>query len=398
MAAAFALVALGRAGWVPARLVGDGRVRRRLPRRHARTARRPDRRGAAAARRRDRARRAARAGARSCTRAGSAPTRSPCSSAPPARCSRMTGSSGRTSPSDSPRSSSGSPERADSGGTEREVTVLFADLEGFTTYAETRPPAEAIAMLNEYWAETVPALLAEGARSSGSRATPSWSSSTRSATSRTVPYARSAPPGDARLVRAGRAEHPGWPGSVPDSPPDRPSSGTSERPSDELRGDRRHDEPRGAPAGARPAGRGRRRRVDRGALPGRTASRRWARSPSRAGETRRDLRRWYVRFPADSRPRRNHGVRLTDLARPRRLPLRHPGRQAHLRRPVPERQPEVPGRRARARARRPDRAHARPRRPRRRHGRARTSGSAARWSRWSSCATGSSDAGPAART
>ena len=55
------------------------------------------------------------------------------------------------------------PELAELGGTEREVTVLFADLQGFTTFAETRPPGEAIGMLNAYWAATVPELLAAGA-------------------------------------------------------------------------------------------------------------------------------------------------------------------------------------------------------------------------------------------
>lgn len=55
------------------------------------------------------------------------------------------------------------PELAGLGGTEREVTVLFADLEGFTSFAERYPPAEAIEMLNAYWAAGVPELLAEGA-------------------------------------------------------------------------------------------------------------------------------------------------------------------------------------------------------------------------------------------
>ena len=45
------------------------------------------------------------------------------------------------------------------GGEEREVSVLFADLEGFTRYAETRPPTEVIAMLNEYWGSAVPIVL-----------------------------------------------------------------------------------------------------------------------------------------------------------------------------------------------------------------------------------------------
>jgi class 3 adenylate cyclase len=55
------------------------------------------------------------------------------------------------------------PELAALGGTEREVTVLFADLEGFTTFSESCTPAESIAMLNAYWAASVPGLLAEGA-------------------------------------------------------------------------------------------------------------------------------------------------------------------------------------------------------------------------------------------
>jgi adenylate cyclase len=42
------------------------------------------------------------------------------------------------------------------GGEEREVTVLFADLAGFTAFSEEHPPAEVIAMLNTYWAAVVP--------------------------------------------------------------------------------------------------------------------------------------------------------------------------------------------------------------------------------------------------
>jgi class 3 adenylate cyclase len=45
------------------------------------------------------------------------------------------------------------------GGTEREVSVLFADLEGFTSYSETRAPEEVISMLNEYWGTAVPIVL-----------------------------------------------------------------------------------------------------------------------------------------------------------------------------------------------------------------------------------------------
>jgi adenylate cyclase len=44
------------------------------------------------------------------------------------------------------------------GGDEREVSVLFADLAGFTTFSETRAPTEVIGMLNDYWAAVVPAI------------------------------------------------------------------------------------------------------------------------------------------------------------------------------------------------------------------------------------------------
>ncbi len=55
------------------------------------------------------------------------------------------------------------PELARLGGEEREVTVLFADLEGFTRFAEKCAPGESIEMLNAYWAAAVPGLLDESA-------------------------------------------------------------------------------------------------------------------------------------------------------------------------------------------------------------------------------------------
>ena len=48
--------------------------------------------------------------------------------------------------------------RGSLGGEEREVTVLFADLAGFTTFSETRSPTEVVAMLNEFWGVVVPAI------------------------------------------------------------------------------------------------------------------------------------------------------------------------------------------------------------------------------------------------
>jgi adenylate cyclase len=50
------------------------------------------------------------------------------------------------------------PDVARLGGAEREVSVLFADLAGFTSFSETRSPTEVITMLNAYWAVVVPAI------------------------------------------------------------------------------------------------------------------------------------------------------------------------------------------------------------------------------------------------
>jgi adenylate cyclase len=54
------------------------------------------------------------------------------------------------------------PERARLGGEEREVSVLFADLAGFTAFSEQRPAGEVVQMLNRYWAAAVPAVVQEG--------------------------------------------------------------------------------------------------------------------------------------------------------------------------------------------------------------------------------------------
>ena len=48
------------------------------------------------------------------------------------------------------------PELAQLGGTEQEVSVLFADLSGFTSFAEGRSATEVIDMLNAYWGAVVP--------------------------------------------------------------------------------------------------------------------------------------------------------------------------------------------------------------------------------------------------
>jgi adenylate cyclase len=51
------------------------------------------------------------------------------------------------------------PAAADLGGVEREISVLFADLQGFTSFSEQAAPADVIAMLNAYWAVTVPVVV-----------------------------------------------------------------------------------------------------------------------------------------------------------------------------------------------------------------------------------------------
>ncbi len=45
------------------------------------------------------------------------------------------------------------------GGKRAEVTVLFADIRGFTSLAETLEPEEVSALLNEYFGEMVPIIL-----------------------------------------------------------------------------------------------------------------------------------------------------------------------------------------------------------------------------------------------
>ena len=47
-------------------------------------------------------------------------------------------------------------------GEEREVSVVFADLAGFTTFSETREPTEVLEMLNAFWAVVVPVIDASG--------------------------------------------------------------------------------------------------------------------------------------------------------------------------------------------------------------------------------------------
>lgn len=54
------------------------------------------------------------------------------------------------------------PERAGLGGEEREVSVLFADLSGFTAFSERREPMEVVELLNTVWGALVPIVEREG--------------------------------------------------------------------------------------------------------------------------------------------------------------------------------------------------------------------------------------------
>jgi class 3 adenylate cyclase len=54
------------------------------------------------------------------------------------------------------------PDQAALGGTTADVSVLMADLAGFTPFAERTPPADVVAMLNRYYGAVVPVVLAHG--------------------------------------------------------------------------------------------------------------------------------------------------------------------------------------------------------------------------------------------
>ena len=98
------------------------------------------------------------------------------------------------------------------GGVEREVSVMFADLAGFTTFSETRSPSEVIAMLNRYWAEIVPLIDASGGvveQFVGDGVMASFNT-----TGEMADHARRAAGTALAIVGAGSrlaAEHPSWP-------------------------------------------------------------------------------------------------------------------------------------------------------------------------------------------
>lgn len=54
------------------------------------------------------------------------------------------------------------PRRAALGGQNRDLTALFADLQGFTPFTESRPPHETVVMLNRYFSAVVPVIFVNG--------------------------------------------------------------------------------------------------------------------------------------------------------------------------------------------------------------------------------------------
>jgi class 3 adenylate cyclase len=54
------------------------------------------------------------------------------------------------------------PGRLELGGEIAQVTIMFADLGGYSSYAETRSPTEVVQLLNRYFALSLPAILEEG--------------------------------------------------------------------------------------------------------------------------------------------------------------------------------------------------------------------------------------------
>jgi class 3 adenylate cyclase len=54
------------------------------------------------------------------------------------------------------------PGRAALGGENRDVTALFADLQGFTSFVESRPPQHTVLVLNRYFRAVVPVIFANG--------------------------------------------------------------------------------------------------------------------------------------------------------------------------------------------------------------------------------------------
>ena len=152
------------------------------------------------------------------------------------------------------------PTLAELGGEEVEVTVVFADLTGFTSFSERVSPEEAMAMLNGSFAAAVPVVLAEGGtivQFSGDAMMAIFNAPVRQA-DHALRAARAA----LRLQAETSAgwEGPPTPASASGRTPGRPSLATyGECRVAVVHSDRGHNKPRRSTADVRSAGQHRRR-------------------------------------------------------------------------------------------------------------------------------------------
>lgn len=104
------------------------------------------------------------------------------------------------------------PAQADLGGGIEEVTVLFADLRGFTTFAERTAPEELVELLNRYFGIAVPIILEHGgtvAQFVGDAVMAIWNAPTRQPDH--ALRAGRAALAMQRTIEAVAEDHPGWP-------------------------------------------------------------------------------------------------------------------------------------------------------------------------------------------
>jgi class 3 adenylate cyclase len=120
------------------------------------------------------------------------------------------------------------PTQAALGGDVAEVTVLFADLRGFTPFSERASPERVVAMLNQYFGRAVPVLLANGGTVVQFVGDAVMACSTPPPASPTTPCGRPGRPlAYRRRSRRWPSASPTGPGSGSGSTPGPPSSATS---------------------------------------------------------------------------------------------------------------------------------------------------------------------------
>lgn len=104
------------------------------------------------------------------------------------------------------------PAQADLGGGIEEVTVLFADLRGYTTFSERAAPEEVVDLLNRYFGIAVPIILEHGgtvAQFVGDAVMAMWNAPTRQPDH--ALRASRAALAMQRAIEAAAEGHPGWP-------------------------------------------------------------------------------------------------------------------------------------------------------------------------------------------